>query len=84
MKKAKTLLETIVAVPSRGPGRTTKVEPDPDVAIAWLKGEIKQCQIIKAIWPDAVPPSSNTTNAYSFINRSIRLAFTQGKIRIVE
>lgn len=78
MKKTKpTLLEKIASIPA------FTVEPDPDVAIAWIKGEIKQSQIIKGIW-GANSISSNTTNAYSFINRSILKAYQEGRIKIVD
>lgn len=84
MKKAKTLLEQVIAVPITRAGRHTVVAPDTTVAIAWLKGEVRPAQIAKALWSNTSPTVTNTTNVYSFLNRSILLAYEQGKIRVVE
>lgn len=80
--KHKTLLEQVKSIPIKERGRPVRVLPDPDVAIAWLKGEIRGAQIGKALYPNN-PGWSNSTNIYSFINRSVMAAYEQGKIKIV-
>lgn len=80
--KNKTLLEQIQANPFYK-ARTSNKVIDTDVAIAWLKSEIMGAQIAKTLWP-SMKQSSTTTLVYCFLNRSIREAYRQGKIKIVE
>lgn len=77
--KNKTLLDQVKSVPINERNSTT----DPDIAVAWLKGEVRQSQISKTIWPDKML-GSTATLVYCFLNRSIREAYRQGKIKIVE
>lgn len=79
--KNKTLLEQIQATPFYKSNRSTKIT-DPDVAIAWLKGEVMGAQIAKTLWPDKQPLSSSATKVYCFLNRSLREAYRQGKIKM--
>lgn len=80
----KTLLERVKSVPIQTRGRPIKISPDPDVAIAWLKGDIRSSQIGKALYPGNPKTWSNSTNIYSFINRSVLEAYNQGRIKIVD
>lgn len=82
--KKKTLLDTVKSIPIKERGRPIKTSPDPDVAVAWLKGEVRASQIGKALYPENPKTWSNSTNIYSFINRSVMAAYEQGRIRIVE
>lgn len=78
--KNKTLLEKVVDI--RTKNKHDGPDLDSDVAIAWLDGKITQSQISKAAWPSIHPNTS--TLVYTFLNKSLREAYRQGRIKIVE
>lgn len=80
--KNKTLLEQVQAVPYYKNTIGMKIT-DPIIAIAWLKGEVMGIQIVKTLWPSKKRASTSTL-LYCFLNRSIREAYRQDKIKIVE
>lgn len=80
--KNKTLLEQAKAIIYyRNPD--SKKVIDTDTAISWLKGEVMGVQIVKVLWPGK-KVTSTSTRLYCFLNSSIREAYRQGKIKIVE
>lgn len=81
--KNKTLLDRVKDAPVLERGRPGSVRADPDVAIAWLKGEIRFVQISRALWPEKTD-ANTATQVYTFLNQSLREAYRQGRIKIVE
>lgn len=73
--KTQTLLEKAKAVQRK----RNRTEPDADTLFAWLKGEITSGQICAALGKPAQP-----SYAYNFIVRSLKSAYAQGRIKLVE
>lgn len=75
--KNQTLLEKAKA--AKGKTRSSTV-PDVDTLLAWLNGEISLGQISVALGK----PHNQPSYVYAFLIRSIRAAYAQGRIKIVD
>lgn len=79
----KTLLDRVKDAPVANSQKKGLASYDIDTALSWLKGEVRLVQIGWALYPDR-----KTTNicslSYLFLNRSLREAWRQGRIKIVE
>ncbi len=53
-----------------------------DLVLAYLRGEVRQGQIVKVVWPGR-KQSSMSTSFYSFIVHGVKDAYEFGKIKIV-
>lgn len=52
-----------------------------ELAMAWLKDEIQQIQLIAAVWPDCEDPRKKTQQSYLFVAMAIRDAYRRGLLK---
>lgn len=75
-----TLLEMAKAIPVNAGRTKNDAALDTATAIAWLRGQVRQTQISKALWPE-LHSHQSSNRFYSWLCRSMRKAYEEGEIK---